>query len=71
MAAICPGSAGESQRRLNTDYWSTTSETSHSFYVGSYGRSTAIHGTSDVDMIFWLPYAVYKDHSSVECMKDA
>ena len=35
-------------KRLNTDFWETTSDTSHSLYVGSYGRNTAIHGTSDV-----------------------
>ena len=46
-------------KRLNADFWSTTSDTSHSLYVGSYGRNTATHGTSDVDMIFELPYAVY------------
>ncbi len=50
-------------RRLNTDFWNTTSETSYSFYAGSYGRNTAIHGTSDVDMIFRLPYAVYKQYN--------
>lgn len=49
-------------KRLNTDYWNTTSETSHSLYVGSYGRNTAIHGTSDVDMIFQLPYSVYEQY---------
>ena len=49
-------------RRLNTDFWQTTSDTSHSFYVGSYGRNTAIHGTSDVDMIFRLPFSVYKQY---------
>ena len=49
-------------KRLNTDYWDTTSETSHSLYVGSYGRNTAINGTSDVDMIFQLPYTVYKQY---------
>ena len=43
-------------RRLNTDFWETTSDMSHSLYVGSYGRNTAIHSTSDVDMIF--PVAV-------------
>ena len=42
-------------RRLNTDFWSTTSETSHSLYVGSYGRNTAIQGFSDLDMVFELP----------------
>jgi hypothetical protein len=49
-------------RRLNTDFWSTTSDTSHSLYVGSYGRNTAINGTSDVDMLFQLPYSVYKQY---------
>ena len=49
-------------KRLNTDFWETASDTSHSFYVGSYGRNTAIHGTSDVDMIFQLPYPVYKQY---------
>lgn len=47
-------------KRLNTDYWNTTSDTSHSLYVGSYGRGTAINGFSDLDMIFQLPYAVYE-----------
>jgi hypothetical protein len=46
-------------RRLNTDYWNTTSETAHSLYVGSYGRNTAIHGFSDLDMLVELPAAVY------------
>ena len=49
-------------KRLNTDFWSTTSDTAHSLYVGSYGRNTAIHGTSDVDMIFRLPYSVYQQY---------
>ncbi|WP_459947555.1 SMODS domain-containing nucleotidyltransferase [Desulfocastanea catecholica] len=46
-------------RRLNTDFWSTTSDTSHSLYVGSYGRNTAINGFSDLDMIFQLPATIY------------
>lgn len=45
--------------RLNTDFWSTTSATAHSLYVGSYGRNTAIRGFSDVDMIFELPWATH------------
>ena len=49
-------------KRLNTDFWETDSDTSHSLYVGSYGRNTAIHGTSDVDMIFQLPSSVYKQY---------
>ncbi len=53
-------------RRLNTDFWSTTSDTSHSLYVGSYGRNTAIAGFSDLDMVFELPadlYYRYDKHS--------
>ena len=51
-------------KRLNTDFWSTTSDTAHSLYVGSYGRRTAIHGTSDVDMIFRLPDWVYRQYDA-------
>lgn len=51
-------------QRLNTDFWTTTSDTAHSLYVGSYGRSTAIHGLSDLDMIFQLPYAMYQQHDT-------
>ena len=46
-------------RRLNLDYWNTDSEYSHSLYVGSYGRNTAIQGFSDLDMVFQLPYRLY------------
>ena len=46
-------------RRLNVDFWGTSSETSHSLYVGSYGRNTAIQGFSDLDMIFQLPWSEY------------
>ena len=51
-------------RRLNTDFWTTTSDTSHSLYVGSYGRNTAIDGFSDLDMIFELPPALYSRYNS-------
>lgn len=53
-------------RRLNSDFWNTTSEISHSLYVGSYGRNTAIQGFSDLDMVFELPsdlYYQYDKHS--------
>lgn len=50
-------------RRLNTDFWDTTSESAHSIYVGSYGRDTAIGSTSDFDMAFWLPYSVYQQYN--------
>lgn len=41
--------------RLNADFWEVDSNTAHSLQVGSFGRRTAIHGISDLDMIFELP----------------
>ena len=46
-------------KRINADYWNTSSETSNSLYVGSYGRGTEIH-TSDIDIIVRLPYETYE-----------
>lgn len=51
-------------RRLNTDFWSTVSDTSHSLYVGSYGRNTSIRGFSDLDMVFELPAAIYHQYNA-------
>ena len=51
-------------RRLNTDFWNTTSETANSLYVGSYGRKTATQGFSDLDMVFRLPYSVYVTYNN-------
>ncbi|QNK88344.1 nucleotidyltransferase [Sporosarcina sp. resist] len=48
-------------KRINIDYWDSTSETSYSLYVGSYGRGTEIW-TSDIDMVVQLPYAIYKKY---------
>lgn len=45
-------------KRINTDYYGTTSETANSLYVGSYGRGTDIF-TSDIDIIVKLPYSTY------------
>lgn len=46
-------------RAVNKEFWSSTSDTAHSFYVGSYGRGTAID-TSDVDMLVEIPQAEYQ-----------
>jgi len=46
-------------KRINLDYWNSTSDTLHSLYVGSYGRGTEIW-TSDIDVIVQLPYATYE-----------
>lgn len=51
-------------RQLNTDFWSTDSDTAHSLYVGSYGRNTAIAGFSDLDMIFELPSSLYYQYDA-------
>ncbi len=51
---------GRITKRLNLDYWNSDSDAYHSFYTGSYGRGTATGLTSDVDMLFRLPYEVYE-----------
>lgn len=45
-------------KRINIDYWNSTSDTEHSLYVGSYGRGTEIW-TSDIDIIVRLPCETY------------
>lgn len=51
-------------KRLNNDFWDTVSETSHSWYVGSVGRGTAIKGVSDIDMIMQLPGKLYETYNN-------
>lgn len=41
-------------RAVNRTFWNSESDTAHSFYVGSYGRGTAID-TSDLDVLVELP----------------
>lgn len=50
-------------KQLNKDFWSTESETSHSLYVGSYGRDTDIH-VSDIDMLFELPTSIHSRYDN-------
>lgn len=45
-------------KAINVEFWNSTSDTAHSFYVGSYGRNTAIN-TSDIDILVELPKNVY------------
>lgn len=51
-------------QRLNLDFWSTNSDTTHSYYVGSYGRNTAIAGFSDLDMVMELPSTLYTQYNN-------
>lgn len=49
-------------KRLNQDFYGSDSETSRSYYVGSYGRDTAIRNFHDLDVLFKMPndrYARY------------
>lgn len=41
-------------KAINREFWLSNSDTNHSFYVGSYGRNTAIN-TSDIDILVELP----------------
>lgn len=46
-------------RCLNRHYYGITSETDHSFLIGSWGKGTAIRPPRDVDLYFLLPLDVY------------
>lgn len=46
-------------KAVNQEFWNSESETEHSFYVGSYGRGTAID-TSDIDILVELPRNEYE-----------
>jgi len=50
-------------KRINTDYYSSSSETAHSLYIGSYGRGTETF-TSDIDVLVELPYSTYEKFNS-------
>ena len=53
-------------KRLNRDFWESESKTLHSLYVGSYGRRTAVRGFSDLDVLFKLPYEIYKKYNGYQ-----
>ena len=44
---------------LNRHYYASTSNTEHSFFVGSWSKDTAIRPPRDVDLYFLLPVEVY------------
>jgi hypothetical protein len=53
-------------QRLNTDFYSISSDVAHGLFVGSYGRHTATNGISDIDMVFELPAEVYYKYDKYE-----
>lgn len=50
-------------KAINRRFWGSESETDHSFYVGSYGRGTAI-STSDLDVLIELPISYYEQFTN-------
>lgn len=47
---------------INREFWGISSDEQHSFYVGSYGRNTAID-TSDIDILVSLPEQSYDQYA--------
>jgi len=45
--------------QLNADLRGLDSKNAYRFYVGSYGRSTAVPTVSDVDLLYELPFALW------------
>jgi len=45
---------------LNRHYYNSASSTANSFFVGSWGKGTAIRPPRDIDLMFVLPYEVYQ-----------
>jgi len=50
--------------RLNLDFRGLDSKVSNRFYVGSYGRGTAVPSVSDVDLLYELPAALYLQYNA-------
>ena len=52
-------------KSLNKEFWNSGSDTTHSLYVGSYGRGTAI-STSDIDILLELPKNEYNRYDTLK-----
>ncbi len=51
-------------KRLKLDFWDIESDITHCRQVGFYGRNTAVHGISDLDMVFELPWSTYEKYKA-------
>ena len=49
---------------INSEFWNLSSDTKNSFYVGSYGRGTAI-STSDIDILVNLPKNLFDNYNNL------
>lgn len=47
-------------RGINQEYWKIKSDTRNAYFIGSYGRGTAIKGVSNVNMLVILPQKLYE-----------
>lgn len=52
-------------KAINQEFWNSISEDNHSYYVGSYGRGTAID-TSDIDVLVIMPEAEYNRYDRMK-----
>lgn len=50
-------------KAMNREFWNSASDYNRSFYVGSYGRGTAVD-TSDIDILVELPEGEYNRYDS-------
>lgn len=57
------GRYGEITRALNLTFRETESRTANTLRVGSIGRSTAIDGVSDLDMLYIMPQYAWADYN--------
>jgi hypothetical protein len=46
--------------KINSDYWNLRSDSRNTYYIGSYGRGTAIKGNSNINIMVVLPPAEFK-----------
>lgn len=47
---------------INRSFWNSTSDITHSLYVGSFGRGTKVND-SDIDMLVMLPAKLYHQYN--------
>lgn len=60
---------GELTRALNKQFRDTESTTANALQVGSMGRSTAIDGISDLDMLYIMPKSKWDDYKDDKQLK--
>ncbi|MGE7216610.1 SMODS domain-containing nucleotidyltransferase [Priestia koreensis] len=51
-------------KAVNEGFWSSSSQTLNTRYVGSYGRGTCIDGFSDIDILAILPPSLYTNYNN-------